>query len=89
MSFLRRFAAPTVPGRPMSGPPPQDDRDGHITEEAAMTTSLFINPEIVHAEVEARRERLTRDWQQHPRGAHRSHRRQFTIHLPVRAGRHA
>ena len=52
-------------------------------------TTLFINPEIVHAEVEARRERLTRDWQQHPRGAHRSHRRQFTVHLPVRARRHA
>jgi hypothetical protein len=72
----------------MSGPPPQDEREGHITEEAAMTT-LFVNPEIVHAEVEARRERLTRDWQQHPRGAHRSHRRQFSVHLPVRARRHA
>jgi protein subunit release factor B len=72
----------------MSGPPPQDERDGHITKEAAMTT-LFINPEIVQAEVEARRERLTRDWQQHPRAARRSHRRQFTIHLPVRAHRHA
>ena len=32
-----------------------------------MTTSLFINPEIVNAEVEARRARLTHDWQQHPR----------------------
>ena len=38
-------------------------------------TTLFINPEIVHAEVEARRERLTRDWQQHARRAHQSHRR--------------
>jgi hypothetical protein len=72
----------------MSGPAPQDERDGHITEEAAMTT-LFINPEIVHAEVEATRERLTRDWQQHPRAGRRSHRRQFTVHLPVRTRRHA
>ena len=52
-------------------------------------TSLFINPEIVHAEVEARRERLTHDWQQHPRGTHRSHRRQITVHLPVQARRSA
>ena len=52
-------------------------------------TTLFINPEIVHAEVEARRERLTRDWQQHPRRAHQSHRRHFAVHLPVRARRHA
>ena len=52
-------------------------------------TTTFINPEIVHAEVEARRERLTRDWQQRPRSARRPHRRQFTVHLPVRARRHA
>ena len=52
-------------------------------------TTLFINPEIVHAEVEARRERLTRDWQQHARRAHQSHRRHFAVHLPVRAHRHA
>jgi hypothetical protein len=73
----------------MSGPPPQDDRDGHITEEAAMTTTLFINPEIVQAEVDARRARLTRDWQRHPRRARGSHRLHFAVHLPVRAGRHA
>ena len=54
-----------------------------------MTTTLFINPEIVHAEVEARRARLTRDWQQHRRRARGTHRLHFDLHLPVRAGRHA
>ena len=52
-------------------------------------TTLFINPEIVQAEVEARRKRLTRDWQQHARAGRQSHRRQLTVHLPVRARRHA
>jgi hypothetical protein len=72
----------------MSGPPPQDERDGHVNEEAAMTT-LFINPEIVNAEVDARRERLTRDWQRHPRRARGPRRLQFAVRLPVRARRHA
>jgi hypothetical protein len=52
-------------------------------------STLFINPEIVHAEVEARRERLTHDWQQHPRRARLGHRLQLAVHLPVRARRHA
>ena len=52
-------------------------------------TTLFINPEIVPAEVEARRERLTRDWQQHPRRARGAHRLHLTVHLPVRTRRHA
>ncbi len=52
-------------------------------------TTLFINPEIVTAEVDARRERLAHDWQQHPRRARRARRVRFTFHLPVRAGRHA
>jgi hypothetical protein len=73
----------------MSRPPPQDERDGHANEEAPMTTTLFVNPEIVHAEVEARRQRLTRDWQQHPRRHHRAHRLHLGLHLPVRARRHA
>jgi hypothetical protein len=72
----------------MSGPPPQDDRDGHITEEAAMTT-LFINPEIVHAEIEARRERLTRDWQQHPRRPGAAHLLRLGLHLRVHVPLHA
>ena len=54
-----------------------------------MTTSLFINPEIVNAEVEARRDRLTRDWQQHPRRGRGPHRLHVAIHLPVRTRRHA
>jgi hypothetical protein len=78
-----------MPGLPMPGPPPQDERDGHINEEAPMTTTLFNNPEIVHAEVEARRERLTRDWQRHPRRTRGSHRLHLAIHLPVRTRRHA
>jgi hypothetical protein len=52
-------------------------------------TSLYINPEIVHAEVEARRERLTHDWQQHPRRARGSRHLHVTLHLPVRLSRHA
>jgi hypothetical protein len=78
---------------PMSGPGPQDERGRHINEEAPMTTSLFINPEIVNAEVDARRERLTRDWQQHPRGAGAAHLLRLGLHLrvhvPRRAHRHA
>ncbi len=54
-----------------------------------MTTTLFVSPEIVNAEVEARRERLTRDWQRHPRRARRGNRLHLRFHLPVRAGRHA
>ena len=52
-------------------------------------TSTFINPEIVHAEVEARRERLAHDWQQHPRRARRALRLHLAFHLPLRARRHA
>lgn len=52
-------------------------------------STLFINPEIVNAEVEARRERLTHDWQQHPRRARRARRLHLAFHLPVRARRHA
>ena len=54
-----------------------------------MTTTLFVNPEIVHAEVEARRERLTRDWQRHPRRARRAHRLHLGLHLPIGVRRHA
>jgi hypothetical protein len=72
----------------MSAPLPQDERDGHVTEEAAMTT-MFIQPEIVHAEAAARRERLAHDWQQQPRRARRAHRLQISLRLPVRTGRHA
>jgi hypothetical protein len=52
-----------------------------------MSSTLFVQPEMVQAEVEARRERLTRDWQRHPRRARRARRLTFGFHLPVR--RHA
>jgi hypothetical protein len=52
-------------------------------------TTLFINHEIVDAEIAARRERLLHDWQQHPRRVRRSRRVRFSFHLPVHAGRHA
>ena len=78
---------------PMPRTRPQDDCGHHVNEEAPMTTSLFINPEIVHAEVEARRERLTRDWQQHQRrpGRARLLRRglHLRVHVPGHAHRHA
>ena len=54
-----------------------------------MFTTLFVDIAVVDAETQARRERLTRDWQQHARRAHQSHRRHFAVHLPVRARRHA
>jgi hypothetical protein len=73
----------------MSAPLPQDDREGHVNKEAAMTTTLFVSPEMVHAEVDARRERLAHDWQQHARPARRAHRLRLGVRLPVRARRHA
>jgi hypothetical protein len=73
----------------MSGPTPQDDRDGHITEEAPMSTPLFMHPAQVEAEITIRRERLAHDWQQHPRRPRGAHRLHLSFHLPVRVHRHA
>ena len=54
-----------------------------------MSTPLFTHPAQVEAELTARRERLARDWQQHPRRARGAHRLHLALHLPVRARRHA
>ena len=74
---------------PMSGTGPQDDCGHHVNEEAPMSTPLFTHPAQVEAELTARRERLARDWQQHPRRARRGRRLHLSFHLPVRARRHA
>ena len=55
--------------------------------------TLFVTTESVRAQTEARRERLTRDWQQRPRRDGAPRRRhlalQLALHLPVRVRRHA
>ena len=54
-----------------------------------MSTPLFIHPAQVEAEIILRRERLSHDWQQHPRRPRRAHRLHLGVHLPIRARRHA
>ena len=61
----------------------------NTTQEEPMATPLFIHPAQVEAELSIRRERLARDWHQHPRRARRERRMHLSFHLPVRARRHA